>query len=301
MQSRLAVFDSWGNRLAIVLAVYSAVTGIFSWLSSIAHWSGTDNWAGAVLIGFLFASGGLFVAAAALAAWRYFRPLTDGDSSQSLDPPVDQEQDVNYFHTRFKQLDDVVIESLWERIRELDQSIRAVQETTEGFMNLTDSVREVENIKRLLGVWDRELLVLLDWATGRIARLAYHQMALEVPKFDEMAPSPDHGERAAAINEAHAYISNVRSATNGLMISFDVSVVLQNAGIHAEQVLRSIDPPHQMHALDFKDYYVTIFKSKSLAIFLEERARLGDNEEAAHFWSNFREMLNNRQTKSGDS
>jgi hypothetical protein len=158
---------------------------------------------------------------------------------------------------------------------------------------------EIDPIRTKVTNGDRESSILLEWANARIARMAFRQTALEVPQLDEGAPPADPEERAKAINLANEYISKVRNLTAGMVLDFNTSAVIENCKAHGHHVLRNLEPPHQMHALDFADYYVPIVTAKRLAVFLEEQACLGDRDERVNYLSIVQQLIRDRQRTKG--
>ncbi len=158
---------------------------------------------------------------------------------------------------------------------------------------------EIEPLKERLAVWDREIGTLLSWANARVARTAFMQLALQIPELDEGKPSDDPGQRRQAINEAARYVGRVRSATESMQLSYELSAVLEQAEQQAEQTLRNIDTPNGMHALDFKDYYVAIYKAKRVAKFLEDQSWKGDFEEGGNYQSVLQRYIIDRNINRG--
>lgn len=228
----------------------------------------------------------------------------------------DLEKDITTLSARIAVVVSEIYTKSDEQYSTIDKRISALDERLQFPPNLGDTLgealRSIEDVRlgqiarirdeanaiiSKTAIWDREIDILLSWALARVARMTFAQLALQVPELDEVAPSADQVERQSAINKAMQYVGRVRSATNDLAISFDLSAVVEQAAQHAEQVLRNIIPPHNMHALDFKDYYVAVHKAKRVAQFLEERVQIGDYEEGGNYLSILLELRKGREAK----
>jgi hypothetical protein len=223
-------------------------------------------------------------------------PRARGPSEQVNSETSDgQDEQLKYFHTRFEQLDKVVLTSIWQRINEISQSVQAIQKKTAVPPNLgEDLVEALRSIEEALqsqlarmrdeikkfperANWlDRDVHSIFFFATD-IATLAVLEGLIEENKFLDipLGPDVDQKQRSKCLADLEAYFRRVSNAFANTHRGLSVASVLENAGIEAEHDLRATptnERPDWIDVLDYRPLKIAQMRqSRLLAFLLHER------------------------------
>jgi hypothetical protein len=293
MESRWSAFDNWGNRLAILIMIVGLATGAFGWLTAHAHWTGPGNWAGAILMGFIFSLLLIFVTAVALFAWRFFRPLEKTEIEEVASSQAFSFVTADAFEARSEGINGGM-KAIWEEINAINRRTaflpnlgNTLGEAMESFQAALDS-----QIRRIEGTAEKaservnsahlELLHLLNFGINLTTRNVFQRLIAERPVANKLSPPIEEHERNKLSMELQLWLQSVRDISASAAFGADIMRIMRQAFYDGQQEVRRMDPterPNGIDALPFADFYTVAYQcdetANCLSLFIKD---LEDND-----------------------
>jgi hypothetical protein len=224
-----------------------------------------------------------------------------------LSPDAGQEKELKYFHTRFEQLDNVVLKSIWERINELRQSVQEVEKKTTFPPNLgdnfTEAVQAIEGAlqSQLARVRDQisgysakineanlDLIHLLDFTVNQATIAFLDNLIEQGPKIPPESLSQIEPENwASTLEETEKYLNTVQTSIAGTMRGGMFNQMLFDAAAHVENSLSGkarYKWPQDIDPIFLRKYLIARYQRMRTQAFLhgekrevEERVRVARN------------------------
>ncbi|MGA7675486.1 MAG: hypothetical protein WCA78_10660 [Rhizomicrobium sp.] len=241
------------------------------------------GWPEAIVLGFGVACVLVVIAAFALIAIRFFKPLTLPKVYDDLVATAAAVSNV---------FGEKPVEAELRTVRE--QVNRVENQNQQGLADLNNrfvaAIGEMRNSlqKEIVEVtkansashWD--LLRLLDWALNRASSTVIRMLAEECPIIHELECPLDATVRNGQMDEAQAWVRRVESHVQSSSFRYDILSAIPNAKLDGEAIVKQLQPDQRPPGIDpyvFRDFFVVAHQCNLVRKMLKNVLREIDNNE----------------------